>query len=73
MPYHESIRKEPPRRPLISFSVGHLLLGVRPTFKSRPFLPEKTFETQQNRHTYELTETAAVCTGPAEICIRWGS
>lgn len=41
MPYHESIRKEPPRRPLISLSVGHLLLGVRPPFKSRSFPPRR--------------------------------
>ena len=29
------------------------------------------FQTQQNRHTYELTETVAVRTGPARVQARW--
>lgn len=33
----------------------------------------KTFSTQQNQHTYELTETEAASTGPAWVFTRWYS
>jgi|UPI0000F4D965 hypothetical protein len=33
---------------------------------------ETVFETQQGWYTYELAETIAACTRPAQIQARWG-